>query len=96
MLLTALMLGLVLPVASSFGGPTAVAYAALWIVVFAATQLANGYGFDGGSMWTLLVVPGSVRADVRGRQLAWLMLVGPVVVEARGPEILAEVRTPAA
>lgn len=82
MLLTALVLGLVLPFAWSAGSAAAGAYTALWIAVIGATQLANGYGLDGASMWPLLVVPDSARADVRGRQLAWLAIFGPLVVTA--------------
>src|SRR5262249_23002558 len=36
------------------------------------------YGFDGSALWLTLSTPGAQRADVRGRQLAWLLLVAPL------------------
>ena len=51
------------------------------LVVFMACMLAgNLYGMDGSALWHTLVVPGAEAADVRGRQLAWLLIVGPVAL----------------
>lgn len=88
LLLTSVVLGIAIPV-FSFAGPggSAAAYAAVWLVAFAAMQAGNLYGIDGGSMWHLLVTPDAVRADVRGRQVAWLAVVAP-------PGVLAAVAAP--
>jgi ABC-2 type transport system permease protein len=40
----------------------------------------NQYGMDGSAMWHTLVVPGAASVDVRGRQVAWLVIVTPVTV----------------
>ncbi|WP_425556260.1 hypothetical protein, partial [Kitasatospora nipponensis] len=37
----------------------------------------NLYGDDGSALWLTLVTPGVARADVRGRQWAWLLVAGP-------------------
>ena len=37
-----------------------------------AVTASNLYGQDGTALWLTLLAPGSERADVRGRQLAWL------------------------
>ncbi|MBG0832448.1 hypothetical protein HS041_32600 [Planomonospora sp. ID67723] len=47
-------------------------------VLMAAAMSANLYGADGTALWLTLVAPGA--ADVRGRQQAWLLVVGPVAV----------------
>ncbi|MFC5825513.1 hypothetical protein [Nonomuraea insulae] len=51
-------------------------WAAPIFIVMAAAMTANLYGTDGTSLWLVLMTPGS--SDVRGRQLAWLVTVGPV------------------
>jgi ABC-2 type transport system permease protein len=38
------------------------------------------YGEDGTALWLTRMVPGVERADVRGRQVAWLLAVGPATV----------------
>ncbi len=43
-----------------------------------AVTASNLYGQDGTAMWLTLLMPGSERADVRGRQLAWLTIFGPM------------------
>ncbi|MFI9604514.1 hypothetical protein ACIHCX_32470 [Streptomyces sp. NPDC052043] len=45
-----------------------------------AATSANLYGQDGTAMWLTLLMPGSERADVRGRQLAWLALFTPMTL----------------
>ncbi|WP_262287062.1 hypothetical protein [Micromonospora sp. MA102] len=44
------------------------------------------YSSDGTALWQTLLAPGNERADVRGRQLAWMLVVGPpaVVLTALG------------
>ncbi|MEU6792087.1 hypothetical protein ABZ907_10340 [Nonomuraea wenchangensis] len=49
-------------------------------IVMAAASSANLYGADGTALWLTLMTPGAERADVRGRQLAWLLVVGPAAV----------------
>jgi ABC-2 type transport system permease protein len=48
--------------------------------IWAAAVSANLYGEDGTVIWQTLLTPGAARKDVRGRQLAWLVLTTPVVV----------------
>jgi ABC-2 type transport system permease protein len=38
------------------------------------------YGEDGTAFWLTRMVSGVERADVRGRQVAWLLVVGPAMV----------------
>lgn len=45
-----------------------------------AVMSANLYGQDGTALWLTLLTPGSERPDVRGRQLAWLALFGPMTI----------------
>ncbi|GAA1369237.1 hypothetical protein [Catellatospora chokoriensis] len=55
-------------------------WAGVIVVVMAAATSANLYGLDGTALWLTLVDPGRIRADVRGRQVAWLIQVAPVAV----------------
>lgn len=81
LLLSAILIGLVLPAFTTehAGG---LALSALWIVVFATLQVSNLYGMDGTAVWQTLITPGAARADVRGRQWAWVLIVGPVALLA--------------
>ncbi|MFI6480966.1 hypothetical protein ACIBH1_23765 [Nonomuraea sp. NPDC050663] len=54
-----------------------VPFAGLIAIVMAAASSANLYGSDGTALWLTLMTPGAERSDVRGRQLAWLLVVGP-------------------
>ncbi|NUS07691.1 MAG: hypothetical protein HOV97_34585 [Nonomuraea sp.] len=47
-------------------------------IMMAAAMTANLYGTDGTALWLTLMTPGA--SDVRGRQRAWLLTVGPVAV----------------
>ncbi|AJW41556.1 integral membrane transport protein [Rhodococcus sp. B7740] len=52
-----------------------------WIVIFMAMGAgSNLYGLDGGSMWHLVMIPQALRDDVRGRQIAWLMVTAPFAI----------------
>jgi ABC-2 type transport system permease protein len=84
LLLTSILIGLLLPAFSiaQGGGAGGLSLSALWIVLFATMQVSNLYGMDGSSVWQTLVTPGAERADVRGRQWAWALIVGPVAVLA--------------
>lgn len=55
-------------------------FAGAGTVVIAGACACNLYGNDGTSLWLTIAAPGSGRPDVRGRQLAWLLLVGPYAV----------------
>ncbi|MFI7635838.1 hypothetical protein [Nonomuraea sp. NPDC049400] len=46
---------------------------ALWVAAISA----NLYGEDGTELWGKMMVPGAARYDVRGRQLAWLLVTAP-------------------
>lgn len=49
-------------------------------VVFMGAFAGHMYGFDGSALWLTLTTPGAERVDVRGRQLAWLFIVGRIVI----------------
>nr|WP_062331494.1 hypothetical protein [Herbidospora sakaeratensis] len=53
-------------------------WAGVLVVVMAAATSANLFGLDGTSLWLTLVNPGTERAEVRGRQVAWLLRVAPI------------------
>ncbi|MGN9844931.1 hypothetical protein ACTMTI_43075 [Nonomuraea sp. H19] len=57
-----------------------VPFTGLIAIVMAAASSANLYGADGTALWLTLMTPGAERADVRGRQRAWLLIVGPAAV----------------
>ncbi|MGI5128719.1 hypothetical protein ACQEVB_18065 [Pseudonocardia sp. CA-107938] len=83
MMLISILIGLLLPAFSLHGvGSAGLVFAPLWIAVFATMQVSNLYGLDGTAVWQTLTTPGAVRADVRGRQWAWVLIVGPVAVVA--------------
>ncbi|GAA2205074.1 hypothetical protein GCM10009850_006940 [Nonomuraea monospora] len=44
--------------------------------VFGAMVAVNTYALDGTALWQLLTTPGALRADVRGRMVAWGLLFG--------------------
>lgn len=55
-------------------------YAGLIFATMAAATASNLYGTDGTALWAVLLTPGAERADVRARQTAWLLAVGPVAL----------------
>ncbi|WP_283135933.1 hypothetical protein [Rhizohabitans arisaemae] len=57
-----------------------VPFTGLIAIVMAAASSANLYGADGTALWLTLMTPGAERADVRGRQLAWFLIVGPAAI----------------
>ncbi|WP_309134041.1 hypothetical protein [Cellulomonas sp.] len=46
------------------------------LVLLGVATSCNLYGASGTSLWMLLLAPGALREDVRGRQLAWLVVFG--------------------
>ncbi|CCQ14026.1 putative membrane protein [Rhodococcus sp. AW25M09] len=52
-----------------------------WIVIFMAMGAgSNSYGLDGSSMWHLVMIPQALPDDVRGRQIAWLLVAAPFAI----------------
>ena len=52
-------------------------YGGILTAVIAGACACNLYGSDGTSLWLTVMTPDSSRADVRGRQAAWLIVVAP-------------------
>ncbi|WP_051713506.1 hypothetical protein [Actinoalloteichus caeruleus] len=50
------------------------------VAVWVAAVSANMYASDGTALWLTMVTPRGERADVRGRQLAWLVIVAPIAL----------------
>lgn len=74
-----LLLGLVGP----FLSEAFRSYAAMGLYGLAFGGIAAGanlYGLDGPGLWQVLVAPNGARADIRGKQLAWLIVIAPVLV----------------
>jgi ABC-2 type transport system permease protein len=55
-------------------------YAGILTAVIAGACACNLYGSDGTSLWLTVMTPNASRADVRGRQTAWLIVVAPYTV----------------
>ncbi|WP_370947577.1 hypothetical protein AB5J62_08465 [Amycolatopsis sp. cg5] len=78
---TAIIIGPAIMVAPSlYEGSAApfAAFAGVFLAFYVPLYTANMYGLDGSGLWHTLLTPGAIRADVRGRQLAWLLIVGPI------------------
>ncbi|CAM4481406.1 hypothetical protein NONI108955_33465 [Nocardia ninae] len=77
-LLPVLVVGILMPVFPAIQGGSAggVPFAGVTAALFAVLAAANLYGYDGTALWQTLVTPGAARADVRGRLLALLLVVG--------------------
>ncbi|WP_232661458.1 hypothetical protein [Pseudonocardia sp. TRM90224] len=84
LMFSSLLIGILLPVFYTWQNSSLVplASAGIWIVVFASLQCGNVYGMDGSAVWQTLVAPAAAQVDVRGRQLAWLLIVGPCTLLA--------------
>lgn len=52
------------------------------LVLMAASASANLYGQDGTALWLTLLIPGAAQPDVRGRQMAWLLVFAPGALAA--------------
>ena len=55
-------------------------YGGILTAVIAGACACNLYGSDGTSLWLTVMTPGASRADVRGRQAGWLLVVAPYTV----------------
>ncbi|MFC7458230.1 hypothetical protein ACFQS2_13645 [Brachybacterium sp. GCM10030267] len=71
-----LMIALVAPTSWSWALP----FIGVMAAVFGAMVAVNTYALDGTALWQLLTTPGAVRADVLGRQAAWMVLFGLPIV----------------
>jgi ABC-2 type transport system permease protein len=81
LLLAVLISGLNLAVpAVIFHGPAALPWTGLAAVLIVGMGTANVYGDDGTALRLTRMTPGTERADVRGRQMAWLLVVAPATV----------------
>ena len=67
-------------VPAAFGTRAFLPFAGALTALMAAVTSANLYGQDGTALWLTLLMPGSERADIRGRQLAWLALFAPMTL----------------
>ena len=52
--------------------------AGLIMVALGGLMSLNVYSLDGSALWQTLLTPGAERRDVRGRQVAWLLIFVPV------------------
>jgi len=81
LLMALLVSGLNLAVpALAFSAPALLPWVGLGAALIVSAGAANVYGEDGTAFWLTRMVPGVERADVRGRQVAWLLVVGPAMV----------------
>jgi ABC-2 type transport system permease protein len=79
MIMIAFLVGVLAAVIPAFGGKTLVLpFGGLLFTTIAAACFTNFYGDEGSAMWLTLVVPRAARPDIRGRQWAWTLIVGPV------------------
>lgn len=82
-----LMVLLVIPTAWYWSVP----FVGVAAAVFAAMVAINTYALDGTALWQLLTTPGAIRADVRGRQLAWMLMFGlPILVASTTLSLVVE------
>lgn len=77
LMLSALNLGLPAVV---FDVPALLPWVGPAAALFASIGTVNLYGEEGTALWLTRMMPGTERADVRGRQAAWLLVIGPVMV----------------
>ncbi|WP_433795484.1 hypothetical protein [Actinoplanes sp. CA-252034] len=64
--------------------PWAGVFTALW----AAAMSAGLVGLDGTALWMPFTTPGGERAEVRGRALAWLLLITPIALALTAAGVL--------
>jgi ABC-2 type transport system permease protein len=64
----------------TFDSTAFLAFIGALTALMGAVTSANLYGQDGTALWLTLVTSGGERADVRGRQLAWLAVFGPMTI----------------
>jgi ABC-2 type transport system permease protein len=62
------------------GWPDLLPWAGPTIAVMAGVTACNAYGLEGSTLWLTLTIPWAERVDVRGKQLAFFLVFGPVAV----------------
>lgn len=50
-------------------------FAGVLYIISAVGATSNLYGVDGTALWQIIITPGAPRNDVRGRQIAWLLIL---------------------
>lgn len=77
-LMIAFLVGVLVCVIPALSGvKSMLPFAGPLFTVIAACVFTNLYGDDGSAFWLTMVVPGTERVDVRGRQAAWTLVVAP-------------------
>ncbi|WP_101788078.1 hypothetical protein [Nonomuraea indica] len=61
----------------AIGAPILLPWTGALFALWVAAVSANLYGEDGTELWGKMMIPGAARHDVRGRQLAWLLVTAP-------------------
>ncbi|SFI27987.1 ABC-2 type transport system permease protein [Streptosporangium canum] len=64
----------------AIGAPVFLPWTGLVFALWTAAISANLYGEDGTELWGKMMIPGAARHDIRGRQLAWLLITAPPTV----------------
>lgn len=62
------------------GAPVFLPWTGLVFALWTAAVSANLYGEDGTELWGKMMIPGAARHDIRGRQLAWLLITAPPTI----------------
>ena len=57
-----------------------VAWVGVIVLVLGASTSCNLYGLEGSAFWMTLLTPGAIAADVRGKQVAYLLEFGPIAL----------------
>ncbi len=60
--------------------PFSAAWGAWIVIIMAMGAGSNSYGLDGSSMWHLVMIPQALPDDIRGRQIAWLLVATPFAI----------------
>jgi ABC-2 type transport system permease protein len=55
-------------------------FAGVLYIISAVGATSNLYGVDGTALWQIIITPGAPRNDVRGRQIAWLIILLTTVI----------------
>ncbi|MFI7054841.1 hypothetical protein ACWDOR_27800 [Streptosporangium canum] len=64
----------------AIGAPVFLPWTGLVFTLWTAAISANLYGEDGTELWGKMMIPGAARHDIRGRQLAWLLITAPPTI----------------
>ncbi|MGC4108155.1 MAG: hypothetical protein QM753_17665 [Thermomicrobiales bacterium] len=57
-----------------------VAWVGVIVLILGASTSCNLYGLEGSAFWMTLLTPGAIAADVRGKQIAYLLEFGPIAL----------------